>query len=68
MKKRKLTHEQSIILALWEQFAYQSGYDNKPGYIRKWTGGLATLEWAEEYLKFNGIINSWGNKKKEIEW
>ena len=64
MKKKKITEEEALILECWLQFAYGGGKDGK----RLWAGGLSILESCESYLRSRGIINSWGNKSKNIVW
>lgn len=68
--KRKLTDEQSVILDMWYQFSYELLKNNKEQkkYIRRWSGCLSALESCQSYLKEHKIINSWGNKRPEIEW
>lgn len=56
------TEEQSIILFLWTQFAYDGGKNGK----RLWAGGLSALESAENYLQKNKLINTWGRPKKGL--
>ena len=58
---RKLTEEEAIILDCWYQWAYET----KRG---RYAGGLSALEGCESYLREHKIINSLGNKAKNIIW
>ena len=61
-----VTTEQSILMDVWGQYAYER--TNKDGkIIGYWNGGLSVLESIESYLLEHHLMSKRGNLYKRIE-